>query len=139
MYGLIYIIMSFIRILLVHFRSKSQQKSLFKRGCVIGNTEIDKRGDSPVFEIDRWNFQQMLDLGFSETSQNLSSFKQLIFSPFHRGDQRKKIKNWWIPSFMYLCISYYTFPFRPVSYIIENWAPKRIIVFLQIIICIKTE
>ena len=36
-----------------------------KRGYQIGNTKIDKRGDSPVFEIDKWNFQQMLDLGFS--------------------------------------------------------------------------
>ena len=32
---------------------KSARKAeLVKRGCVIGNTEIDKRGDSPVFEID---------------------------------------------------------------------------------------
>ena len=62
-----------------------------KRWYQIGNTKIDiKRGDSPVFEIDWWNFQQMLDLGFSETSQNLSSFKQLLFFSFHRGDHRKK-------------------------------------------------
>jgi hypothetical protein len=27
------------------------------------------------FEKDSWNFQQLLDLGFSETSQNVSSFK----------------------------------------------------------------
>ena len=40
--------------------------------------------------VDRWNFQQVLDLGFPETSQSLSSFKQLLFSSFHRGDQRKK-------------------------------------------------
>ena len=78
----------------------SQNFKLFcytwKRGCVIGNTKIDKRGDSPVFEIDtqdRWNFQQMLDLEFSETSQNLSSFRELLFSSFHKGDQRKKIKK----------------------------------------------
>ena len=24
---------------------------IVKRGCVIGNTEIDKRGDSPVFDF----------------------------------------------------------------------------------------
>ena len=66
-------------------------KKKLKRGYQIGNTKIEKRGDSPVFEIDRWNFQEMLDLGFSETSQYLSSFKQLSFSLFHRGrDQRKK-------------------------------------------------
>ena len=47
----------------------------------------------------------MLDLGFSETSQNLSSFKELLFSSFHKWEQWKKIKNWWIPSFIYLCIS----------------------------------
>ena len=51
------------------------------------------RGDLPIFELDSWNFQQVLDLGFPETSQSLSSFKQLLFSSFHRGDQRKKIKN----------------------------------------------
>ena len=32
----------------------------------------------------------MLDFKFSETSQNLSSFKPLLFSSFHRGDQRGK-------------------------------------------------
>ena len=48
------------------------------------------RGDSPIFELDRWNFQQVLDLGFPETSQSLSSFKQLLRSSFHVGDQRKK-------------------------------------------------
>ena len=33
-------------------------------------------------EIDIWNFQNLLGLGFHETSQNLSSFKQLSFSCF---------------------------------------------------------
>ena len=32
-----------------------------------------------TIEIDSWNFQQMLNLGFSETSQNFSSFRQLFF------------------------------------------------------------
>ena len=53
--------------------------------------------------INRRNFQQMLDLGFSETSQNLSSFKQLLFSSFHRGYQRKKLKK--TGEFHLLCIS----------------------------------
>ena len=35
----------------------------------------------------------MLDLRFSETLQSLSSFKQLLFSSFHRGNQRKKSKT----------------------------------------------
>jgi hypothetical protein len=35
----------------------------------------------------------VLDFGFPETSQSLSSFKQFLFSSFHRGDQRKKIKK----------------------------------------------
>jgi hypothetical protein len=30
-----------------------RRKQIVKRGCIIGNTEIDKRGDSPVFEIGR--------------------------------------------------------------------------------------
>ena len=38
-----------------------------------------RRGHPTVFEIDSWNFLQMLDLGFSETSQNFSSFGQLFF------------------------------------------------------------
>ena len=82
--------------------------SKFKRGCVIGNTEIDKRGDSPVFDIDRRNYKQMLDLGYSETSENLSSFIQPLFSSFHRKKGKKsKLVN---PLFyVYLNISYYTF------------------------------
>ena len=38
-----------------------------------------KWGHPTVFEIDSWNFLQMLDLGFCETSQNFSSFRQLFF------------------------------------------------------------
>ena len=40
-------------------------------------------------EIDSWNFQQMLDLGFSETSQNFSSFRQLFFYSF-QGKKTQK-------------------------------------------------
>jgi hypothetical protein len=32
----------------------------------------------------------VLDLGFPETSKSLSSFKQLLFSSFHRGKNKKK-------------------------------------------------
>ena len=53
---------------------------------------------------------KLLDLGFSETSQNLSSFKQLLFLHFIGGNKGKK--NWGIPSFIYLRISYYTSPFQ---------------------------
>ena len=66
--------------------------------------EICKRGDSPVFKIDRWNCQQMLDFGFSETSQNLSSFKQLLFSSFHRGDQKEKINKKLVNPLFYLSL-----------------------------------
>ena len=31
------------------------------------------RGDLPIFELDRWNFQQVLDLGFPETSQSFKT------------------------------------------------------------------
>ena len=44
-------------------------------------------------EKDNWNFQHMLDLRFFEASKNLSSFRQLLFSLFHGGDQRKKSEN----------------------------------------------
>ena len=40
-------------------------------------------------EIDSWNFQHMLDLWFSEASQNLSSFRQLLFSLCHRREKFK--------------------------------------------------
>ena len=43
------------------------------------------RGDLPIFELNSWNFQQVLDLGFPETLKNLSSLKQLLFSSLHRG------------------------------------------------------
>ena len=44
-------------------------------------------------EIDSWNFQHMLDLWFSEASQNLSSFRKLLFSLFHGGDHRENSKS----------------------------------------------
>ena len=44
-------------------------------------------------EIESWNFQHMLDLWFSEASQNLSSFRQLFFHSFQRGTKGKKLKN----------------------------------------------
>ena len=60
-------------------KGKTQNEHLSivcKRGSLLGNEEQDFWGDSPIFELDRWNFQQMLDLGFPETSQSLSSFKK---------------------------------------------------------------
>ena len=69
------------------------QFTISQRGSLLGNEEADFWGDSPIFELDRWNFQQTLDLGFPETSQSLSSFKQILFSSFHRGDQGKKSKT----------------------------------------------
>ena len=46
---------------------------------------------SRFHKIDSWNFQHMLDLWSSEASQNLSSFRQFLFSLFHGGT---KGKNW---------------------------------------------
>ena len=43
--------------------------------------------------IESCNFQNLLIFGFHETSQNLMSFRQLLFSLFHGGDQRKKSEN----------------------------------------------
>ena len=62
-----------------------------KRGYQIGNTKIDLGGDSPVFEIESWNFQQMVDLGISETSQNFSFF--FIVSKGRGGPKEKTLKN----------------------------------------------
>ena len=60
-------------------------------------------------EIDSWNFQHMLDLWFSEASQNLSSFRQLLFLSFQRGGPKGKIQKnngWSLQGF-------WIFPFGP--------------------------
>ena len=44
-------------------------------------------------EINSWNFQHMLLYWFLEASQNLSSFRQLLFSLFHRGTKGKNSKS----------------------------------------------
>ena len=79
----------------------------------IGNTKIDERGDSPVFEItlDRWKFQQMLDLGFSETSQNLNNFYFLHFI----GGTKEKTKQKLLTSLFYLS-SYFLFDIPFLDY-----------------------
>ena len=68
-------------------------RPFFKRGSLLGNEEMDLGGDLPFFELEYWNFQHMLDLWFREASQNLSSFRQLFFSRFPRGDQRKNAEK----------------------------------------------
>ena len=67
--------------------------TVWQRGYQIGNTKIDLGGDLPVFEIETWNFQQMLDLGFSETWQNFSSFRQRFFHSFKEGTKGKMLRN----------------------------------------------
>ena len=54
---------------------------------------MDLWGDSPFFELEYWNSQHMLFLCFRAASQNLSSFRQLLFSQFPRGDQRKNTEK----------------------------------------------
>ena len=44
-------------------------------------------------DIESCNFHNLLVSGFPETSQNLMSFRQLLFSLFHGGVQRKKSEN----------------------------------------------
>jgi hypothetical protein len=44
-------------------------------------------------DIESCNFQNLLVFRNSETSQNLMSFRQLLFSLFHGGDQREKSEN----------------------------------------------
>ena len=44
-----------------------------------------------LHEIDSWNFQY---LWFSEASQNLSSFRQLLFSLFHCFKGKNSKKQW---------------------------------------------
>ena len=43
--------------------------------------------------IESFNFQNLLVFGFPETSQNLISFRQLLFSSFQRGDPFEKSEN----------------------------------------------
>jgi hypothetical protein len=44
-------------------------------------------------DIESCNFQNLLVLVFPETSQNLMSFRPLLFLLFHGGDQREKTKS----------------------------------------------
>ena len=67
--------------------------NVWQRGYQLGNTKVCVWGDSPVFKLDRWNFQQMLDLHVHETTQNLGSSKQLLFSSFHKGGPKEKKKK----------------------------------------------
>ena len=42
-------------------------------------------------DIESCKFQNLFVFGFPETSQNLMSFRQLLFSFFHRGGPKRKI------------------------------------------------
>ena len=44
-------------------------------------------------DIESCSFQNLLVFGFSETSQNLSLFRQLLFSFFFKGPFKKTKKN----------------------------------------------
>ena len=44
-------------------------------------------------DIESCNFQNLLVFGFPETSQNLMSFRQLLFSLFHGGTKGKNLKT----------------------------------------------
>ena len=44
-------------------------------------------------DIESCKFQNLLIFGLPETSQNLMSFRQLLFSLFCGGDQREKSEN----------------------------------------------
>ena len=44
-------------------------------------------------EIESCNFQNLLVFGFPETSQNLMSFRQLLFSLFHGGTKGENVKT----------------------------------------------
>ena len=63
----------------------------------MGTTFSDMDADNwlilAFFKIELWNFQDKLDLWFREASQNLSLFRQLFFSLFPRGDQRKNAEK----------------------------------------------
>ena len=63
------------------FRSLKNTKCLFNLvpACIVDWSFLLPH------EKDRWNFQKMLDSGFSETSQNLSSFTQFLFSLLLKG------------------------------------------------------
>ena len=60
---------------------QNQDSSNLNKICKRGyQTKMDKGGDSPVFEVDSWNFQHLLDKKFSETFPNLSSFRKLVLT-----------------------------------------------------------
>ena len=49
--------------------------------------------ENVVSNISKLKIQKILDLLFSKATQNLSLFRQLLFSLFHRRDQRKNFKK----------------------------------------------
>ena len=78
--------------------TKSKWKNICMSGLTKGNRIL--RYGCRAFDtfwvpddIESCNFQNLLVFGFPETSQNLMSFRQLLFSLFHGGDQRKKSEN----------------------------------------------
>ena len=66
----------------------------------------------------------MLDLCFSEASQNLSSFWQLLFSLVHEGDQREKFK---IPAIH--CF----FEFFPLELFMDHCQPWSVSYFTYLV------
>ena len=102
----------------------------FKRGYQIGNTKIHKRGNLPVFEIDSWNFQQRMDLWFSETPQNLNSLKSQITLRLNVIHHQFYIPTWsrytvpkwlWSLSRLVTLLKWMELDYHLVNYYISNY------------------
>ena len=83
----------------------------WKRGYQIGNTKIDKRGNSPFFY-----FFPLVP--YEMKKEKLFKWAQILWG--FRKSQMKHLlkilpvylKNWWIPSFIHLCNSHLVSSFK---------------------------
>ena len=69
------------------------QKPLLSKLATYGKYQIILTDFWVLHEIESCNFQNLLVFRFPETSKNLISFKQFLFSLFQRGDLLKKSKK----------------------------------------------
>ena len=69
------------------------QKPLLSKLATYGKYQIILTDFWVLHEIESCNFQNLLVFRFPDTSQNLISFWQLLFSIFQKGDPSKKCKT----------------------------------------------
>ena len=95
--------------------------SLVQRGTGFSDMDAGIWLISAFFKIEYWNSQDKLFLSFREALQNLSLFRQLFFSWFPMGDQRKNAEK--LPK-LYIGFSGFFFgpPLETMKKKLSKWA-----------------